>query len=97
MIVPLISAVWLATLVLIVAVCRMAAHGERAALPRTSGVRSPRLLDSAYTLDTPDGWPRTLTLRLEDRRAKPADDARSEPAAAEHVGNGAQQYLYVRP
>lgn len=90
MIYLLISTAWLTVLVLAIAACRMAAHGdrvarrdaERSALGRL--VRSPRLLDLKRS--------QVITLRLEDRRAE-----RSEPAATEHVGNGAQEDLYVRP
>jgi hypothetical protein len=100
MIILLISTIWLATLVLVVAICRMAAHGDRVVLRRTK--RSPRLLD------TPDPWEQALSLRLEDRRAKhslaPSEPStarssrgRSEPSTAEYVGNGAQEDLYVRP
>jgi hypothetical protein len=91
MIYLLISTAWLAVVVLAIAVCRMAAHGDRVARRDAeqsalrSIVRSPRLLDLRHR--------QVLTLRLEDRRAQRA----SEPATAEHVGNRAQEDLYVRP
>lgn len=112
MIVLLISTVWLATLALVVTVCRMAAFGDRGALAPTE--RSPRLLDlrgnpehngpwkheqqgsspSSHSPGNPRRQP--LSLRVEDRRAK-SSPTRSQPSTAEHVGNGAQQDLYVRP
>jgi len=80
MIVILISTAWLATLSLVVAVCWMAAHGERVVLGKPG--RSPNLLG-------PSSGARTIGLKLEDRRSK--------AAAAEHIGNRAQEDLYVRP
>ncbi len=110
MLIPLISAIWLATALLVVAVCRTAARGERVTPVRAGGAqRSPRLLDAATGSweQTTGSWERALTLRLEDRRpARPSQmrrparlrsRARSETATAEHVRNGAQQDLYVRP
>jgi hypothetical protein len=82
MIVIAISTTWVATLLLVAAVCKMAAYGEHTASPATG--RSPRLLDMTAA------GTRTFNLKLEDRR-------RSKTAAAEHVGNGAQEDLYVRP
>jgi hypothetical protein len=96
MIILFISTIWLATLVVVVAACRMAAHGDRVPLRRAErsfhldGARSPRLMD------IPGQWEREFSLRLEDRRAKPSR-APSEAATAEHVGNGSQEDLYVRP
>jgi hypothetical protein len=82
MLVILISAIWFSALLVVVALCRIAAHGDRKPLPRMR--RSPRLFDSA----TPD-MPRTISLKLEDRRSK--------TATAEHVRDGSQEDLYVRP
>jgi hypothetical protein len=96
MLVLLISAIWLATLVLVVAVCRMAAYGDRGAPPR--GARSPRLVE----LRAP--WERDMTVTVEDQRsrgtraggpvkethevttvrASPITTGGSAPAAAEH-------------
>jgi hypothetical protein len=82
MVIILISITWLATLLVVASVCRMAAHGERVvAVPRAG--RSPRLLDMAQMRA------RAISLKLEDRRSK--------AATAEYVGNGAQKDLYVRP
>jgi hypothetical protein len=99
MIVLLISTVWLATLALVVSVCRMAAHGDRAQArkggvsPALYATRSPRLLDMARTHTN------TVMFRLEDRRvqAKRADAARSEATTAQYVGHRAQQNLHVGP
>jgi len=101
MLIPLISTIWLATLVFAMATCRMAAHGDRPAAPRarfpleavepsSKDARSPSLLH----LRAP--WEGEFTIRLSDRRPAAAG-GRSETAAAEHVGNGAQEDLYVRP
>lgn len=96
MIILLISTIWLATLVVVLAACRMAARGDCVPPRRAErslhldGARSPRLLD------IPGEWEREFSLRLEDRRAKPSP-ARSESSTAEHVGNSSQKDLYVRP
>ena len=89
MLILLISAIWLATLVLVVTLCQMAARGDRVVPARSQ--RSPRLLE-----DGPASWENALNLKLEDRRAKPAA-ASSKPTASEHVRNRSQAYLYVRP
>lgn len=81
MLVILISAIWFAALLVVVALCRIAAHGDRKMLSRIG--RSPRLLDGT----TPET--QVVSLKLED--------CRLEAATAEHVGNGSQEDLYVRP
>lgn len=86
--IPLISTVWLAAMVMVVSVCRMAANRESVAMPR--GERSPRLLDASMT-----HWEQAFTVRVHDRRAN--SPVRSQPSTAEHVGNGAQQNLHVGP
>jgi hypothetical protein len=98
MIILLISStIWLTALVLVVVACRMSAHGDRSAPRRKTGVqfedgRSPRLLDMAA-----GPWEQVLDLRIDDRRSRATRRVRSKTAAAEHVGNGAQKDLYVRP
>jgi hypothetical protein len=93
MIILLISTIWLATLALAVAACRMAARGDRVARRDAERsalrvlLRSPRLLHLSAS-ETPSRT-QVISLRLEDRRSK--------PAPAEHVGDGAQEDLYVRP
>ena len=84
----LISTTWLATLLVVVAACRMAAHGDRAPLPHAE--RSPRLFD------IPALWEQGLSLKLEDRRATPLAE-RSKASTAEHVWHSAQEDLYVSP
>jgi hypothetical protein len=99
MIILLISTIWIATLVLVVAACRMAAHSDGARTreggvsPAIHAARSPRLLDMAR------GHTNTVVIRLEDRRARTrrADAARSEAATAQHVGHRAQENLHVSP
>jgi hypothetical protein len=96
MIILLTSIIWFTALVLVVAVCRMAAHSDRTALrhrridPRFDTQRSPRLL----AVSTP--WEQASSLTLEDRRSRDYEES-SEPSATEHIGNGAQEDLYVRP
>jgi hypothetical protein len=95
MIIPLISTIWLATLMLVVAACRMAAHGDRTAARdaqlHLDDARSPSLLD----LQVP--WEGEVILRLSDSRTQPPEGGRSKAAAAEHVWDRAQEDLYVRP
>jgi hypothetical protein len=90
MIFIVIAIVWIATMSVVVAVCRMAAHGERR-LPLAAG-RSPNLLEGlpeSFVSERLVPERRTFALRLEDRRSK--------AAAAEHVWDRAQKDLYVRP
>ena len=89
MLILLICAIWLAALVMVVAACRMAARGDHVVLSRFE--RSPRLLE-----DEPTSWEDILSLKREDRRARPAP-ASSQPTASEHMGNRSQKELYVRP
>ncbi len=89
MLILLISTIWLAVLTLVVAICQMAARGDRVVLSRFE--RSPRLLE-----DVSASWERAVSLRLEDRRARPSP-ASSQPTAPEHVRNRSQENLYVRP
>lgn len=89
MIILLISTIWLAMLVLVMAACRTAARGDRVARRDAERSTLRRLVRSPRLLRLPASRTRVLTLKLEDRRSK--------PAPAEHVGNGAQQDLYVRP
>jgi hypothetical protein len=88
MIALLISTIWLTTLVLVVAVCGMAAHGDRARRSlQLDAQRSPRLdaqlfvqLDAQRSprLGRPVPCEQTLSLKLESRRgAKPAREAQS--------------------
>jgi hypothetical protein len=87
MIILLISTIWLATVVLFVTVCRMAAYGDRAAPARRQQGRSPRLLDDVQVpglMRLEDR--RRRRLRLEDRRLR-LSRVRSEPSTAEHVGH----------
>jgi hypothetical protein len=84
MIVLLISTIWFAALLLVVALCRIAAHGDRKA--STHIERSPRLLDVP-------SWEQVLSVNPEALRVR----RRSEAATAEHVGDGSQEDLYVRP
>ncbi len=107
MIVLLISTAWLATLALVVSMCRMAAHGDgararrgapagnRGVSPAIGAARSPRLLELSR------GHARTGALKLEDRRAHTARAGkaatRSEAATAQHVGHRAQENLHVGP
>jgi hypothetical protein len=89
MLILLISTIWLAALVLVVAACQIAARGDRVVPARME--RSPRLLEDGAS------WGKALlSLKLEDRRAKPAP-ANSKPTASEHVRNRSQADLYVRP
>jgi cytochrome P450 len=84
MIVPLISIVWSAALVALVA--WLATHREHGT--RIAAQRSPSLLRS--------GRPTFEQAIGEMLRATPAA-AGSKPATAEHVRDGAQEDLYVRP
>jgi hypothetical protein len=88
MLVILISTTWFSALLVVVALCRIAAHGDRS--PQAHTGRSPRLFGEDASAEN-QALPRTRTisLRLEDRRSK--------AATAEHVGDGAQEDLYVRP
>ncbi|MFZ1153386.1 MAG: hypothetical protein WAN93_00630 [Solirubrobacteraceae bacterium] len=86
MIVLLISTTWFAALLLVVSLCRISAHGDRKALAHTE--RSPRLLDA------PPSWEQVLSVNPEALRVR---RSRSEAATAEHVGDGSQENLYVRP
>jgi hypothetical protein len=84
MIVPLISIIWLATLVALVV--RLATRPARTvALPER---RSPALLESGRV-----SFERAIGEML---RARPVASS-SKPAAAENVRDGAQEDLYVRP
>jgi hypothetical protein len=88
----LISSLWFAALLLIVAMCRMAAQGDRATPSRVglSGAgRSPSLLDTRAQWDD-------LKLSVEDHRLK-RSPIRSKPSPAEYVGDRAQEDLYIRP
>jgi hypothetical protein len=85
----LISTIWLATLVLVVAMCRIAARGDRAR-GQHGGVsqfahRSPRLFG------TPARLTRPLVFKVEDRRERAgslktarAQRARSSAARTSH-------------
>jgi hypothetical protein len=85
MIVPLISIVWLA--VLMALVLRLAIRPAHTA--STPERRSPALLESERaSFEAAIG---------EVLRATPAAASSSKPAAAEHVRDGAQEDLYVRP
>jgi cytochrome P450 len=84
MIAPLISIVWLVALAALVA--WLATHHEHAKQPVAE--RSPSLLRS--------GRPSFEQAISEVLRATPVA-AGSKPATAEHVRNGAQEDLYVRP
>jgi hypothetical protein len=88
MLVLLISIIWFAALLFVVALCRIAAHGDRRDLPRVK--RSPRLLDVPPRKQT-------IGLSLEDRRVRRRSRERSKAATAEHVRNGSQEDLHVGP
>jgi hypothetical protein len=88
MLVLLISTIWFAALLFVVALCRMAAHGDRGDPPRVK--RSPRLLDAPP-------WKQTIGVRLEDRRVRRRSRVRSKAATAEHVRDGSQEDLHVGP
>jgi hypothetical protein len=83
MIVPLISVVWLVTLTALVA--RLAGRPVRSAARRE---RSPSLLATRRA-----SFDRAMAEVL---RATPVASS-SKPATAEHVGDRAQENLYVRP
>jgi hypothetical protein len=83
MIVPLISIVWLVALVALVA--RLATRSARR-VPVTQG-RSPRLLGDEHA---------SFEQAIGEVPATRSADS-SEPAAAEHVRDGAQEDLYVGP
>jgi hypothetical protein len=84
MIIPLISLIWLAMLAVLVA--WLASHPHRAT--STAAQRSPSLLES-----TRRSFEQAMSEVL---RATPAATS-SKPAATEHVRDGAQENLYVRP
>jgi hypothetical protein len=97
MIALLISTIWLVALVLVVAVCTMAARGDRTVLEgakhrlRVDALRSPRLLDG------PALWGQTLSFKLEDRRGTKPSRVSSKSSTAKYVRDGSQEDLYVRP
>jgi len=75
MLILLICAIWLAALTLVVAVCRMAARGDRVVLSRAerlSGLRE----------DGPTSWEDALNRELQARRTKPAT------TSAKHTASG---------
>jgi hypothetical protein len=96
MIILLISIIWLATLVLVVAMCRMAAHSDRTALRHAANDLRHEMPRSPRLLSIPAPWEQASSLTLRDRRGE-RSGAGSEAAAAEHVGNRAQEDLYVSP
>jgi hypothetical protein len=88
MLILLISTIWLAALVLAVAICQMAARGDR--VVPASSQRSPRLLEEGPS------WESTVSRKLQARRARPAA-ASSKATASEHVRGRSQKGLYVGP
>jgi|HubBroStandDraft_3_1064219.scaffolds.fasta_scaffold03175_2 hypothetical protein len=79
MMIPLLSGLWIATLVLVVAACRTAAHGERVVLYRPNGTRSPRLLGGHTSAS------QMPALRVEDRRGTARVKPTRRPVARAHA------------